>query len=525
MSVADTPVTQPAKVRDHTDLTAFLRSRSATNVVWNLVGGFWAGVLTVVSTPLYVSRLGLEGYGIVGLWLTMQVMMGLLDAGMSATVVKAFAGSSSDKEGHEYKRDLLRTLELCYWGMAFAMAAFLILAADWLGAHWLKSGTLSPAQISASIRLIAIALCLQFPSSLYTNGLAGLQEHRRMNELQILGNSLRYGGGVLVVLWRPDVAWFFVAQSCVAAIQTFTTRHFLWKMLAGLVQDPTPSRVRFVLIQRLWRYSTGMALTSIAAVLMANADRVALSKLLPTTELGKYSIAFTATGLLQLGIQPFYRAFFPRYAELVAAGDTDRLRAEYFRSCQLVAALVIPLGIVGWVFAPQLFFTWLGRQEPTVVAVFRWLLVGITCSGVMWLPAAFQQANGWTRLHASMIAGALVVGGPIMVFMIKSYGVVGATTIWVLHGLSLVTIELWIMHKRLLKGELWSWYRSVVVPSVLRTAPVVALGWWLMPSDLGRWTGFSWIVATGVAVAIVQVLGVLRSRDLGRRSAGDIHQG
>src|SRR2546422_1800849 len=185
-------------------------------------------------------------------------------------------------------------------------------------------------------------------------------------------------------------------------------------------------------------------------VLMANADRIALSRLLPTAELGKYSIAFAATGLIQLGIQPFYRAFFPRYAELVSAGNAGLLRAVYFRSCRLMAFAIIPLGIIGWTFAPQLLTSWLGRHDETVTVVFRWLLIGITCSGLMWLPAAFQQAHGRTRLHASMIAGALVLGAPIMVWAIRTLGTVGATTVWVLHGMSGITLELWLMHRRLL---------------------------------------------------------------------------
>src|SRR5439155_1003263 len=83
--------------------------------------------------------------------------------------------------------------------------------------------------------------------------------------------------------------------------------------------------------------------------------------------------------------------------------------------------------------------------------------IGITCAGLMWLPAAFQQAHGWTRLHASMIAGALVVGAPIMVWAIRTVGTVGATTIWVLHGVSIITMGLWLMHRRLLIGEMVTW--------------------------------------------------------------------
>jgi len=74
--------------------------------------------------------------------------------------------------------------------------------------------------------------------------------------------------------------------------------------------------------------------------------------MVPTAELGKYAVAFTATGLLQLGIQPFYRAFFPRYAELVASGDTKGLQDEYFRSCGLAAAVIIPCAVVAGLFAP-----------------------------------------------------------------------------------------------------------------------------------------------------------------------------
>src|SRR6267143_1824359 len=114
----------------------FGSSRSGRNVAWNVLGGAWAGVLVVLATPFYVSRLGLEGYGLVGLWLVMQVMIGLLDVGMGATVVKSFAGARQDEEGHGFKRDLLRTREGFYWGVAFVLAVSLALTSGWVGGHW-----------------------------------------------------------------------------------------------------------------------------------------------------------------------------------------------------------------------------------------------------------------------------------------------------------------------------------------------------------------------------------------------------
>jgi O-antigen/teichoic acid export membrane protein len=479
-------------------------SRSKKNVMWNMLGGAWAGVLVVLATPWYVSHLGLEGYGILGLWLMMQVMMGLLDMGMGATLIREFADSRLDRNGHEFKCDLLRTLEIFYWAIAALLMLALVMSAGWFSDHWLKSNILPNAYIGNSLRIMAIALGLQFPCALYSNGLAGLQEHGRMNALQIMGNGLRYGCGVVVLFWKSDLVWFFVVQALVSAVQTFVTRGVLRGMISEAAAR-SPS-FRMEMLQRLWRFSAGMALSAVAAALLANADRIALSKLVPTAELGKYAVAFTATGLLQMGIQPFYRTFFPRYSELVSSGDTKRLRDEYFQSCRLLAVIIIPSGIIGWIFAPHIFYAWLGKYDETIIDVFRWLLIGITCSGLMWLPAAFQQAHGWTRLHVAMMVGALMLGAPVMIWAIKTYGAVGATAVWILHGISDITLGLWLMHRRLLIGELLGWYRSVLLPPVLFSLTLVGLSWWLMPHGLNKGVSLCWIGATGLIVIASLVL-------------------
>lgn len=478
-------------------------SRSMKNVIWNLIGGLWAGMLVVLATPWYVSRLGLEGYGILGIWLVMQVMMGLLDLGMGPSLVREFADPRQDHEGLARKRDLLRTLEIVQWAIAALLILALVSVAGWAGDHWLRSQTLSRDTIGNALRLMGIALALQFPCALYSNGLSGLQAHGRMNALQITGNTLRYGAGVAVLFWRADLVWFFAVQAVVAAIQTFATRSMLWGMISESAARPPVFHMK--MLHGLWRFSVGMGLGSVASVLLANVDRIALSKMEPTVELGKYAVAFTATGLLQLGIQPFYRAFFPRYSELVSSGDTERLRSEYFLSCRLMAVAIIPLGFVGWAFAPDLLRDWLGKDDPTIIAVFRWLLIGITCSGLGWLPAAFQQAHGWARLHAVMIAGSLVFGAPFMIWAIRTFGTVGATTVWVVHGVSDLTVGMWLMHRRLLTGGLLEWYRTVVLRPVLVSVPVVALARWLTPHGLNRWVslcliGVISLIAVGVAL-------------------------
>lgn len=470
-------------------------NRSVRNVLWNLTGGLVAGVLIVGATPQYVRRLGMEGYGIVGLWLMMQVLMGLLDIGMGATLVREFANSGLEHT-LETKRDLLRTMEVIYMSLSLTLVLGLAGAAGFIASHWLTFQAHTVAYITLTIRLMALTLAFQFSTVLYSNGIAGLQEHGWMNTLQILGNCLRYGSGVAILMVLPDLRWFFAVQALVAGLQLLATRIILWR----LIQEPGAGRpvFRIDIFKRLWRFSMGMAATAVAAVFVANSDRIVISKMLPTAELGRYALAYTATGLLQMGIQPFYRAFYPRYAELVSIGDSNFLRDEYFRSCGLMSAVIIPLGVVGWIYAPELFQVWLGRIDPTVVQVFRWLLIAITCSGIMWLPAAFQQAQGRPGLHAAMIASAVVLGIPVMVWAIRAYGLVGATAVWLLHGLSGVTIELWIMHRLMLSGDLFRWYWKVMVGPLVITVPVIYASRWLMPGSFGRAGVLGWVLVAGL---------------------------
>ena len=73
----------------------FKKNSNLKNIFWNLVGGIIAGVSIILITPLYIKLLGVDGYGILSLWLVFQVMLGLFDFGMGPTIVKEFSKEGS----------------------------------------------------------------------------------------------------------------------------------------------------------------------------------------------------------------------------------------------------------------------------------------------------------------------------------------------------------------------------------------------------------------------------------------------
>ncbi len=478
----------------------FKKLNSLQNTFWNLIAGVWLAVLVVLSTPWYISSLGLELYGILNIWLVLQAMMNFFDFGFGATVIKEFASLKSDQEGDKYKLNLLKTVEIFYWLIAFFIFFLLIIFAIFFSENWF---TIDNKQINIVqiMFLMSCTLFFQFPNNLYLNGLIGLQRHKLMNILQITGNTLRYSLGSLTLYFYQDLICFFSVQIILAVFQTLITRYFLRRGINNV--ELHKSVFQFALLRKSAKFSSGMALTSIAAVLISNIDRIAISKILSASELGKYAVAFTATGLLQLGIQPFYRAFFPRYSELFSLGDYEKLKSEYFFSNKIIAIIIITLGSICLFFAEDIFFSWMKINDLNIIKTFRILIFAIICTGLGWLPAAMQHAQGWTSLHVKMIFGSILFGLPLMIISLYYFGIEGGATVWLVHGISEITLGLWLMHRRILKGELVRWYRSVLLPPILIALPITYLSYLLKPYVFNRFENFVWIFLTeGILIII-----------------------
>jgi O-antigen/teichoic acid export membrane protein len=466
------------------------------NVSWNFIAAVWMAIMTVLVTPLYISKLGLNLYGIIGIWLVFQAIMNLFDFGLGATLTKEFS-TVNPREGKVFHNcDTLRTIEIVYWGISAICVVLFILLTNVFFKEWMNLKFVSIKNISTITLLMFISLFFQFPYILYISGLIGLQRHQLVSIIQIIGITLKFGVGVIIFLKKADLIAFFYAQIVVSLLQTFIVRFFLWKQIST-INSSKPS-FNFKIIKKVSNFSKQMALTSLLAVSISNIDRLFVFKLLPTEDLGRYSLAFTATGFLQLAIQPFYRSFFPRYSELFSNEKHGELEREYFFSNKLISFLIISIAVICIVFADEIFFVWMGKIDQSIILVFRFLILGIMLSGLGWLPAAYQQAIGWPELHVKMMLLSLVVAIPVLVVSIQYFGLLGASFIWLIHGIIDITLGLWIMHKTILKGKLKEWYLNIFLPPFLYAIPIVLISALLKPDGLSRIKTFLWVCLTAL---------------------------
>lgn len=468
---------------------------TASLLGWNLASGISSGLAVLLSVPLLLRVYGVDGFGVIGFWMALQVVMGLFDLGLSSTLGRHLAQRSSAEDAS----DVLVTFERFAWGIALAITGLAAFSLVFLDHAWIRSRVLSQEELRLSTALLALSLCLQFPTVLYTGGITGVQQHRLLNITQLVVNLSRWGGGVAAGLVGAPLAYFFLLQAMVSLAQSLTLRVLLWRA----VGEATGSgRWNWEVLRQHWRFALGMAGTSSLSVLIANADRLIINKLLTAGELGIYGIAFLGASALQLLLIPFYRVFYPKFSALVAVGDEPSLRAQYLGSCRWLSALVVPVAVSMFVFAPEILQLWVHRSDPVVVGVFRCLVGGVGMASLSWLPGAAQQAHGWTTLHVGMLAAAVLIGVPVAVAGVLAWGIVGATAVWLVHGALSVALEPWLMHRRILKGLLFRWYATALFSPLLASVVVCLLLRPLMSTDMARGWGLL-LVCLAVAVSVM----------------------
>jgi len=476
------------------------------NLIANFAGKGWSALMGIVFIPLYIKLMGIESYGLVGFFTTLQAVFVLLDLGLTTTLNREIARYSASPDKLQDMHNLVRTLELVYWGLAFCIGMLVLVLSPFLSHEWVKADTLPVDVIQRATMLMGLVLAFQWPLGFYSGGLLGLQKQVLFNILNAIWYTLRFAGGTLI-LWliSPTILVFFEWQILVSVFSTGMMAMALWRSLPASNER---GQFRTSILRSVWRFAAGISGISVAVLLLTQLDKIILSKMLSLELFGYYTLAWTVANGLTTLIGSVFTVVFPIFSQHAALADTEGLKYLYHRSCQLMSILILPLAILVALFAPELLVIWI--RNPVTVAnthfLVSLLIIGTALNGLMTLPYALQLAYGWTSLafYTNLISVVILI--PLLVIATSTYGAIGAAMIWVALNSSYVLISIQVMHRRLLKGEQWRWYFEDVGFPLMAALGVVGIGRLLIqdstpfPIVLG---GMAIILLLAVASAIL----------------------
>lgn len=506
-------------------------SLTRRNVLASFAGKMLTALLSLAITPLFSRILGIEAYGLIGFSVTLNAALNLLDMGFSATMNREMAqltaplSADESLSGHSggveipaeralEARTLVRTLERVYWPICVLIALGIVALAPALAHQWVHVQRLHPITVQRAIMLMGISLALQWPFTLYEGGLMGLQRQVLLNGIAVLVAVLRYAVPLVILRYSPSILTYFWWQLVVSAVMTGSV---WWSLRHALPASPTAPRFDPTVLHRVWKFAAGMAGITAVNLLITQADKGVLSRVLPT--LGYYTLAGSAAGAIYYLVAPLSTALFPRFVQMFARKDTESLARLYHAGCQALSVIILPVGLVMAVFAPEVMLLW--TRDATTAAhtarLLAWLVGGFVCNGIMTLPFSLQTAAGWTRLTliVSAVWAATIV--PLLLVMTRLYGPEGAAMVWFLMNFSHLFVVVPFVHRRLLRGELARWYLQDLARPALAAGLVVLLLRLLPPFGGSRIGGALWLIVVWFCAASAAMLVSPQARSLKKR--------
>ena len=450
--------------------------------------------MSLAFIPLYIKFIGIESYGLIGIFATLLAMLVLLDMGLSATLNREMARLSILPGREQEMRNLVRSLEIIYWCVAIFIGIVVISLSSFIAHHWIKAGQLTSQTIEQALRIMGFSVALQWPASLYSGGLMGLQKQVLLNAVNIAMSTLR-GAGAVLILWliAPTIQAFLLWQIVISAMSTFILAIFLWR---GLPSGKERAVFQRQLLSGIWRFAAGMSGISVLALMLTQLDKIILSKMLSLEMFGYYTLASMVGMSLGRLFTPVFYSIYPRFTQLVSIGDQDGLKILYHKSCQFMSVLILPVAIVVALFSYEIILLW--THNPTTAErthlLVSILICGTALNGLMNPPYALQLAFGWTRLSVFKNIIAVILLVPLIIYMTKHYGATGAASVWVLLHTGLLFFEIPVMHHRLLRKEKWRWYLQDVCLPLAVCIFVAGIGRILIKGPMPQFTMLLYLI-------------------------------
>ncbi len=428
------------------------------NLVANYLGQGWSALMGLAFIPLYIKFVGIEAYGLIGLFALIVSMLTLFEMGLTPVLNREVAGFTAGAHTHHSIWDLVRSLEVVAIVVAAVIACGVSASASWVAGSWLVVEDLPVEVVAESFTIMGLVAALRAPESIYRSIIIGLQRQVLFNVANSALSTVRGIGAVAVLAWvSPTIQAFFLWQGLLSIITLIVLGGLAYKSLPQIERAP---RFSGKALRQVWRFAGGLVGIAFLSLLLSQVDKILLSKLLSLSEYGYYTLAAVVAGGLFVLIGPITQAFYPRLCELNSRNDAGALAAAYHSGAQLVSVFAGSAAIIIMLFSETLLRFWTQDYELAArsAPILSLLMLGNMLNGIMWIPYQMQLAHGWTSLSIYINSVSVVIILPALLWVTPRFGAEGAAWVWVSLNMARAILGMHFMFRKILTTEKVKWY-------------------------------------------------------------------
>jgi O-antigen/teichoic acid export membrane protein len=450
----------------HHDLSATI----GRNTVFGVLANAAQVATRLVTIPIVIAHLGLDGYGVWSIIMTVASYIRFGSAGVKSAFQKyvADATGNGDFEGAER---LLST----GCSLMLVISVIGLVPIELFSRQIAKAAGVPPGFLSAtagSISVLGIIITLSNVGAVYEAIVMGghrIDIARKFTVLFTVAEAiaivvvLHLGYGLLAMAWIMAVSEAGFVFSCyLAAKKVVPEIHLRAECLTRS------------LLHELIRFAGSYQLVNVLEVLYAAILPFAILRAFGANSAGVYAIVTRLVASAMMLQTAFLLPILSGAAMVYASGSTERMKALLVKSFKVTSGLTLfPLGFIS-AFGAIIVYAWTGQELPSVGGALRLVSVAGLFSGFSVLQLVLYRASGRAIMDNIRQALRIAVLASISVFARR----LGFTE--VLSGLAIAELIGAVFMIFALKHTFRSFEAKALIPDAVKltaaTASVLVVG-------------------------------------------------
>jgi O-antigen/teichoic acid export membrane protein len=405
--------------------------RVLANAGWNLLASVLPLAAAVLAMPWLAQRLGTERFGMLALAWVLIGYFGLFEFGIGRALTKFVA----ERSGRPSAVDLP---VVCSTALGLAVAAGLLgglmvaSLAAWGGA-WMDR---VPGPLQSEVRQGLLIIALGIPPTVCTAAfrgmLEGLQRFKLLTAIRVPAGVLLFAAPALTAVYTPRLDWALASIVLTRWLLLLAHAAPCWRALGLSMRCWRPAWVRPLLGMGGW-----LTVSNVVSPVIVYADRFVIGGLLSATVLAHYAAPFELVSRLLVLPVALAGALYPALAAAQSApggamaADLQGARRLRQQALQMTLITVLPLALLGAVWATPLLGLWMGAEfADNGSMATRILLLGFVFNAVAHIPFAALHGHGLARQTALLHLLELPLYLLCLVTLVRHHGIEGAAAAW-----------------------------------------------------------------------------------------------
>lgn len=424
----------------------------------------WIGIISLISVPYLINKLGVDAYGVLSLSLIVIGYSSLFDFGLARGITKYIAEYNVINDIGKIRK-LVKTSFSLYLIMGLVGALILGILTHFFLMKIFKIPSWMQQEALITFYLTAFYLIFRLPQ-LFVQAIAiGYQKIYRLNLINTIFNSLKIGFSVFVLWLGFFLQTVIVVNVIIGIVHFFVLYFFVKKTLPLRATIPGYDKniagmIMGYSIKSFTADSIGMFITYV--------DKFIISIFLPIANLAYYAVPFELSSRAwELQVSAIATVF-PTFSMYNSANESAKFDALYKKITKFIIITAVFVSSFISIFAIEILKFWVGPEFTLracqILRVVSW---GILTSSLLSIIGIILYSTSNLNKAIKVNTAMLIIHIILSLILIRNYGIFGIAVSWLLtHIVGLFILVPWV-NKNLTHSSGKEYIYNLLKPSIV----------------------------------------------------------